>query len=673
MIKIGQYIPLHLSVFLTLGIILGYYFEVPLLPIIISILLLFSILFLLLKFKKKTLFQIVSYVLSVLTGLFVITFQNPTHQSQHYTHFATNENSKIIQVERILKSNAYQDRYFGNLLQVDSHATAGKIALVVMKDSTQKPLRLGQIFVCNATFEKPLPPKNPHTFDYGRYLKNQEITEQVFLKPQEIFLLDLKKDNLIITAGKWREKIQESLRKFNFGEDEMATINALLLGDRQLVSSDMQQYYADAGVIHILSVSGLHVGILFLLLSALFQPLERINKGKIIKTILVVLLLWGFALISGLSPSVVRSVTMFTFVAIGLTLKNQQSPVLYALITSYFILLLIHPLFIFDVGFQLSYSAVLGIVLFQPLLRQVFTYSSWFLPQKIWGLISVSVAATLGTLPLSLFYFHQFPGLFILSNIVIVPFSSLILGMGVLVSFLALWDILPSFLVVLFNQLVQWMNFFIHWIATQEEFLLKNIPFSLTLMMVSYLVISLFYRWIIDRKLPKFYSFLLGVLLLQSVFIYEKWQAQVSREFLIFHKNNETVIGIKNGRLLEIYHSKDSFQPKSYPFINNYKTANRIDSIDFKPLKSNVFQTKEFPLLLIDSMGIYQNITFKPKMILLTQSSKINLERLISIYQPKTIIADASNFRYRIKQWELTCKKHKIPFHYTVEDGAFIQ
>jgi len=126
MIKIGQYIPLHLSVFLTLGIILGYYFEVPLLPIIISILLLFSILFLLLKFKKKTLFQIVSYVLSVLTGLFVITFQNPTHQSQHYTHFATNENSKIIQVERILKSNAYQDRYFGNVLQVDTHSTTVK-------------------------------------------------------------------------------------------------------------------------------------------------------------------------------------------------------------------------------------------------------------------------------------------------------------------------------------------------------------------------------------------------------------------------------------------------------------------------------------------------------------------------------------------------------------------
>jgi competence protein ComEC len=165
----------------------------------------------------------------------------------------------------------------------------------------------------------------------------------------------------------------------------------LLLGQRQDISKELLTDYQKAGAIHILAVSGLHVGVLLWMLSFLFQPIERLPYGKFLKAIVIVLLLWGFAFIAGLSASVVRAVTMFTFLAIGQSFQRKHV-VTYSLIASMFFLLLIKPMFIFDVGFQLSYLAVFGIVWLQPKLYAVwkptFTWVHFF-----WQLCTVSIAA----------------------------------------------------------------------------------------------------------------------------------------------------------------------------------------------------------------------------------------------------------------------------------------
>lgn len=180
-------------------------------------------------------------------------------------------------------------------------------------------------------------------------------------------LFDESKFSLIRIIDAFRINIQKSLRRYHFTEDELAVMNALLLGQRQEISKELSDNYSKAGAIHILAVSGLHVGIILLILSFLLKPLERVNKGKLIKLVLVILFLWFFAVLAGMSASVTRAVTMFSAIALG-KFFNKRNAVEHSLIFSMFIILLWKPLFLFDVGFQLSYTAVFGIIWVQPVL-----------------------------------------------------------------------------------------------------------------------------------------------------------------------------------------------------------------------------------------------------------------------------------------------------------------
>jgi len=672
MIKLDQYIPLHLCIFLSLGIILGYHFPVSFPYIFLSVIILFLSLLWLWKKGKKYLFQGVSYILIAAMGIGVIGLQLPKNQSKHYIHFNQPNLPKIIQIESVLKSNPYQERYFGTVIQMGVKPTQGKIAVLVQRDSNTIPLKMGQLILVHSSFSPLLPPNNPHTFDYARYLRNQGIYTQINIKNNEILHLQDHPKNIKIKAGLWRTQIQNALQKYPFGKDEFSIINALVLGDKQFISKDVQGNYAAAGTVHILAVSGLHIGIIFMILSFLLKPLHSFRHGKLIVGILIISLLWIYALITGMSGSVVRSVTMFSFITVGMLVNHQKSSILYALFTSYLLLLLIYPLYIFDIGFQLSYLAVLGIVLIQPKLNEIFPKIKVKLVKNIWQLITVSLAATLVTLPMSLYYFHQFPGLFILSNVVIVPAMGLILGMGLLVVFLANLNILPKILVYIYDFILYIMNQFMAWIAHQETFLFKEIPFTLTDTWASYLVLIMGLNWITQRKKHVFFTFLVSLILLQTVFIYEKWQMKNSSELIVFHRSKATLIGIKNAEKWQVLHTSDSLLLDKNSFLNNYKTALHLEEPSILKMQQNILKVDEKSILVIDSIGVYQNLKIKPQYILLTQSSKINLERLIQLYQPQKVIADGSNYPYLIQKWKQTCERFQIPFHHTGTHGALI-
>jgi len=369
----------------------------------------------------------------------------------------------------------------------------------------------------------------------------------------------------------------------------------------------------------------------------------------------------------------VRAVSMFTFIAVGMMIKNKKSGVLHALITSFFFLVMIHPLYIYDVGFQMSYAAVLGIILFFPKINSLLPRIIFLLPRKIWELLCVSLSATIGTLPISLYYFHQFPGLFFLSNIVIVPFLGLIMGLGILVVVLSLLHILPELLVHVYSSTLSLMNAYIGWIASQEQFLLKDIPFSLLSLMATYIFIAMGFRWLLERKIIRFQTFLLSILLLQSTFLYEKYLTLNNDELVVFHKTKESIIGIKRAGNLQVFHSLDSMSVEKIPFIRSYKVSTRLDNLVFENKLPNVLEFEKKKILIIDSLGIYQNFSFKPDIILLRQSPKINLERLLQNHQPKMLIADGSNYKSYVKKWRNTCLEYNTRLHYTGNTGAFIK
>jgi competence protein ComEC len=470
-------------------------------------------------------------------------------------------------------------------------------------------------------------------------------------------------------SEKFRDGIQESLEKYNFKADELAVINALLLGQRQDISKELIADYTRAGAIHILAVSGLHVGIILLILSWIFKPLERLKQGKFIKTILVVLFLWIFAFIAGLSASVVRAVTMFTFLAVGLAFQ-RKNVIEFSLISSMFFLLVLKPMFLFDVGFQLSYLAVFGIIWIQPRLYK--GYKPRFkIVDKFWQLITVSFAAQVGVLPLSLFYFHQFPSLFWLSNLIIIPFLGAILIGGILIIFFSLIGFLPQFLGTFYGFVISLMNNFVGWISKQEQFLWKEISMSFFLMVSCYIFVIFAARFLIDKSARKLIYFLISILIIQSVLVFETHQKKIKKEFIVFHKSRNSVIGIRTGQKLLVHHDLDSLGIQKSNFITSYRIGENVDQA-FNMNIPSFFEFEKQQILVIDSLGIYQLKGLKNPIVILQYSPKINLERLIKIINPKQIIADGNNYKTFVNRWKVICENEKTPFYYTGINGAFV-
>nr|WP_255572943.1 ComEC/Rec2 family competence protein [Hanstruepera marina] len=449
----------------------------------------------------------------------------------------------------------------------------------------------------------------------------------------------------------------------------MAVIKALFLGQRQDISNELRQQYVDAGAIHILAISGLHVGIILIILNNLFRFFRRFKKGYIFKTIIILILLWAFAIIAGLSPSVLRAVTMFSAVAIAMNLKRPYN-IYNTLAISAFVLLLFNPMLLFEIGFQLSYLAVIGIVSIQPLLFNAIKTKYWFI-NKVLILLTVSIAAQIGVLPLSLFYFHQFPGLFFISNVVIIPFLGFILSCGFIVIVLALFNVPYNFLVLLFETLIRWMNQFFNWVSLQDTFIFKNISFTLIMTISCYLLIVCITRLSVAFNYKKLIYALISIVVFQSVCLYTNYSNKTSSELVIFHKSRHSVIGKKQGDVLLLSHDLDSVKRRSDFIIQNYTVGNFIDSTKEDNM-STLYKLNRKTLLVVDSIGVYRNLSFQPDYVLLRQSPKVNLNRLLDSLKIKTVVADGSNYISYVKRWQQTCLKQNIPFHYTGKKGAFI-
>ena len=669
--KLFRYIPAILTLCIILGILVGFYLKPnPLFVVftLIGLLFLLSVVYYFTNksFKKTYYFNVIGYLVFILIGIGAVSFQNIQNHPHFYQNSLKKENKVVFIITKKLKSNVYYDKYIATISQLNDDKAIGKLLLNIQKDSLHtKPIKIGDVYFAKTSFYGLNTPLNPFQFNYSSYLEKQQIFHQIKLKKSQLFYLKTDK-TLYSILDKIRQKVILSLKENGFNKDELAIINTLLLGQKQTVSYELRKDYINAGAIHILAVSGLHIGIWLLILNFLFKPLERLKKGKTIKIILIVLLLWFYAFLAGLSPSIIRAVTMFSAISMGGFFKKKTSTI-HSLFISMFLLLLIHPLYLFSVGFQLSYLAVFSIVYFNPLFMQLF-YPKFWLIRKLWQLLAISFAAQLGTLPLSLFYFHQFPGLFFVSNVVIIPFLGMILFLGIVVILLALLNSLPQQLAIFFEWIIHKMNGFIRFIAHQEQFLFKHIAFSLLLVFASYFIMISFFQLWKHKKVSYLKWTFISVLFFQLILIYQKYQLQTTDEFLIFNKSKHTLIMDRKGQSAVLY-TDDSLKVEK--IITDYTIANHNLTVHKIKLQ-NVMKYQNSTVFIVDSLGVYQVPKLKNSFVLLRQSPKININRLITIIKPKVIIADGSNYKSYKKRWRKSCKSKGISFYDTSINGAYI-
>lgn len=622
-------------------------------------------------FNQKVYFGISIYVLAFIIGITTQIVHTDSFQKDNYIHQIANDSEEhLVEVvlRQKLKSSVLNDRYIALVKRIENKESSGKILLNFHKIKANNQLQIGANFQIKGAVFKHKSPINPDQFDYGKYLTNKSVLSQMYADSYEIKIGKTIDKDIWYYSDFLRNKILNNLKKSKFSTDELNVVAALILGQQQDISPDILRDYQFAGAIHILSVSGLHVGFILLFITFLLKPLPKNKLGNTIRLVSIVISLWGFAILAGLSPSVVRSVTMFSFVAFGMFLKRSTN-IYHTLMVSILLILLFEPSFLFDVGFQLSYVALFFIFWLQPLLA-----SLWVPKTKIanyfWEILTVSFAAQIGAFPLSIYYFHQFPGLFFVTNVIIIPFLSVIMALGVFVMVLAAFNYVPE----LPSKVLEWsiylLNKIINWVASFEQFIIKDIPFNWQMLLSLYLLIVIVVIWFKRPNFKKLAFALLTILLFQSTYFVTRWNNYQQKEWIVFNVKKNTLITERIGEGVTAF-CNDSIQKEvvNNPTLKSYLVANFSAITTTKKLQ-NLYYFKNKKILIIDSLGVYQK-EIEPDIIVLVQSPKLNLERLFQTFKPEIIVADASNYKTYIKSWEATCRKEKIPFHATGEKGFF--
>ncbi len=383
---------------------------------------------------------------------------------------------------------------------------------------------------------------NPDEWNASLYQAQRGNFYQAYVNKDQLVIIPSKNLPLKRLASHIQERAMQQYADLLHQPEALAVVAALTLGIRDLLSDELEQSYANVGVIHVLSVSGLHVGILYIFLNFLLIFLDKTPWTRLVKSILIVLTIWLYALITGLSPSVVRAAIMFTTLSLGKTLKRQISS-FNLLALAALIILFINPLTLFHIGFQLSFLAVGGIVFFHPYFYNLFELKSR-LADYVFKLLTVTFAAQLITAPVTLFYFNQFPVYFWLANLVLVPLFAFSLVVAMVALFIAEIPIL--------NASISWVLEFSlkianKWILTVEKLpgsVIEGIHFDGPAVVFSFALLYFLTKWLLETK-SKLLLMALAILLLWSGYsFYQTRTHSLNQKLIAYAQSGAEIIGI---------------------------------------------------------------------------------------------------------------------------------
>lgn len=657
----------RITVGLLAGCVLGSYSTHVLEAVSCFLISLLFVFFLLFVRSAKWLRGLGILFLAISLGMLSEGLHRESNYPNHYTHFCKNGKKQLVEavLREQLKSTAYAKRYVLQVQKIDQQACFGKLLLNCPKNNTAVDLPVGLRLQCETLIQQANKPLNPAAFDYGNYLSKKNIYAQAWVQINRIKRQSAYQIDAYYYADKLRNRISTHLKQAGCEPIVAAIFNALLLGQQQDIPTDISKDYQYAGVVHILSVSGLHVGFIIVLLRVCFSLFPKNRKFQYLELLVSILFLWAFAFVAGLSPSVLRAVTVFSFVSLGLFLHRSSSN-LNALFVSAFLLLLAMPQAVFDIGFQLSYAALLFIFMLQPHLKK------WYHPKTkigryLWENCTLSLAAQLGTLPLSLYYFHQFPGLFLVANLLLLPFLAGIMGLGLVCLVWLIIAVPPPVLVALLSWCINSMNAVIHVLASADNLVFQHIPCTLEMAVSLYLLLFALMYGLSKRQFSNLFYVGFALIIVQLTVVTAVWKTKYEHEIVLFHCTRYTALVERNGNDIIAYTNLP--ESKRQPLLS-YATAHFAGPIVFRKLPQKGVVNGQ-TLCIIDT-ATAACTSSKNSIILLRNSPKINLDQLIQTCHPKAIVADGSNYKTYIKRWKASCMHEKIPFHATGEKGFYV-
>lgn len=605
----------------------------------------------------------------VVAGAGSIALKNYFFRYNHFESSLAMSEGWVVQIMDYGQEKERSVKYLASVeASVDSSGmkpVRGHIILYLAKDSLAKRLEPGNRIIFRGT---PLPvpgPALPGGFDYQQYLARRGVYYQIYLKGDAWKLCPVQPPiGLKQWAAKARGKLLELLQKYGLQGREYAVASAILLGYSSVLDPETRQVYAGSGAMHVLCVSGLHVGIIYLFLSIILAPLTHLRKGRFLRSFISIIVIWGYALLTGLSASVIRAATMFSFLSIG-QLAGRRTAIYNTLAASAFFILLFNPYLLYEIGFQLSYLAVLGIVSIQPGIYRLLNFKN-FLLDKIWALMSVSVAAQLATGPLAAYYFHQFPAYFLLTNLWVIPVSFGVMFLGVLF-FLTSWiPLLGSWTGWLLAWALRIMNGGVSFIESLPgavvSALYPDTLFTVLLYLVLILAVSYFYfsqRWLL-------YAALVCVSVLALKKPVTSWITIINEDEILVGSSSRSGLILLSERRAWLSDSA----LLSDKGVQGYLGSHGIEKTEILKVPSVcLWNGKFFCLSRGDSLVIpaHRRIDF----MCLSGKISIKPEVLLKECRPSVVVAEADVPAYIIRRWKEKLRENGIRFHAVREEGYF--
>ena len=615
-------------------------------------------------------------------------------ETRNINHFSKSiDSSTNVICLKIIKPYVEKDKSFKVLAEITAVKgsqkwikTIGKALIYFQKDSVSEKLNYGDCLLVRTKFNDIKSSGNPSEFNYKRYLSFQNIYQQAYVAKGAWKLFQQNKGNLLLKYSiSLRDELLFLLNKNNIKNDEFAVGSALLIGYEDKLDADLINSYARCGAMHILSVSGLHVAIVYLVFNTLLFFLDKLKYGNIIKAIILIVLLWFYAALTGLSPSVLRAAAMLTFVAIAKSF-NRYTNIYNTLAASAFILLLFNPFLIMNVGFLLSYVAVIGIVFIHPKLYELWEPDNWLI-DKVWIIVSVSIAAQIATFPMGLYYFHQFPNYFLLSNLIVIPVLTLIIYLGIAFFIFSSVAPLAAILAKILSFTIFILNESVKFIEHLPFAVLQNISINLFENAIIYLLIFALMAFFSLYKIKYLHAALFLIIALLFMQLFEGYSEHQQKKIIVYNipktSAYDFIDGQQNFLLADSSFINNKTKVISYfngnwchlgigesAIISNSKTLDRKENN--LRLKEKFIQYYSTRIAIIDSA--FKNIEgkFIFDYFIITKDAKLEIAENFIQHHPKKIIIDSSTPSWKVEKWKSKCRQLKIDYYSVADSGAFI-
>jgi competence protein ComEC len=577
------------------------------------------------------------------------------------------ERPRSVMLELRLISNIDTDERLNN-----------KMLVYLAKDSTALSLQAGERILVNAAFVPPRSFGNPYEFDYPRFLKRKGIGGTSFV-PAENWqrIEDEPPLSLVNLAMRARDRLLAIYQNLGISGDEFGVLAALTLGYREDISRELEISYRAAGVTHVLSVSGLHVAVIFIVLDFLLGFMNRKRSMRILKAVIIITFLFFYSFVTGLPPSVIRSALMLSLIVASKAF-SRNSDTYNTVFVSAFLMLVYNPYYLFDVGFQLSYLAVLGIVYYQPKFMDLWKTDNKLL-KPLLSLLTVSLAAQLVTTPLSLFYFHNFPNYFWISNLVIVPMSSWIIYLAFGLFFFYQIPYLNDFMAVVLTFTVRLTNDIIVFVHHLPYSQLKGVWFEGWQLAAICLTIILLTVAAVYRHGKSLIGGLVLIGVLFSVNSYTKHQATMGGNRLL-------VAAMQDGYGVALVSGATSYLLTDNDFnalraLSPYLMKNRISQPTIIDSSTAWYNTDGFvsfggKQMLILSENIFEgktaDRTLELDYLILTNNLRISMSELTQFVTPRKVIIDQSYRSWTSDRIKRDCERLGITCYVIGESGAFV-